>query len=170
MSAFRAPSEPAYEYDDSKCVCAICDRCAYCDAAAAASAPAPAVPAVPTSPAPTPCANCVDSENSMIREALFTECTIAPGPHEADVDAIDHYSRPLIEDTGVRWSEFCRLPYWDPTRMPVIDAMHCVLEGVTIHPNPIAPAEQPAPTHSTSTPSATLSSDDSTTKLRYNRT
>ncbi|KAJ7133858.1 hypothetical protein C8R46DRAFT_809056, partial [Mycena filopes] len=35
-----------------------------------------------------------------------------------------------FKDTGVRWSEFWRLPYWDPTRMLVIDAMHCVLEGI----------------------------------------
>nr|GAT44655.1 predicted protein [Mycena chlorophos] len=31
---------------------------------------------------------------------------------------------------GVRWSEFWRLPYWDPTRMGVIDSMHCILEGL----------------------------------------
>jgi hypothetical protein len=31
---------------------------------------------------------------------------------------------------GVRWSEFWRLPYWDPPRMLVIDSMHCILEGV----------------------------------------
>jgi hypothetical protein len=26
-----------------------------------------------------------------------------------------------------------RLPYWNPTRQLVVDAMHCVLEGVTHH-------------------------------------
>lgn len=31
---------------------------------------------------------------------------------------------------GVRWSEFWRLPYWDPSRMLIIDSMHCVLEGI----------------------------------------
>ena len=31
---------------------------------------------------------------------------------------------------GVRWSELWRLPYWDPTRMMVVDAMHCLYEGL----------------------------------------
>ncbi|KAJ6580210.1 hypothetical protein B0H10DRAFT_1673423, partial [Mycena sp. CBHHK59/15] len=36
----------------------------------------------------------------------------------------------IFNHYGVRWSEFWRLPYWNPTRMLVIDAMHCVLEGL----------------------------------------
>ncbi|KZV61967.1 hypothetical protein PENSPDRAFT_557907, partial [Peniophora sp. CONT] len=33
--------------------------------------------------------------------------------------------RVKIEDeTGIRWSELLRLPYWDPTKYAVIDAMH----------------------------------------------
>jgi hypothetical protein len=31
---------------------------------------------------------------------------------------------------GVRWSEFWRLDYWDPTRQLVVDSMHCLLEGL----------------------------------------
>lgn len=31
---------------------------------------------------------------------------------------------------GTRWSELWRLPYWDPTRQLVVDAMHCILEGL----------------------------------------
>ena len=31
---------------------------------------------------------------------------------------------------GTRWSEMWRLPYWNPTRQLVVDAMHCILEGV----------------------------------------
>ncbi|KAF5390401.1 hypothetical protein D9757_005190 [Collybiopsis confluens] len=39
--------------------------------------------------------------------------------------------RQLIFDThSVRWSSFWLLEYWDPTRMLVIDAMHCILEGL----------------------------------------
>ena len=36
----------------------------------------------------------------------------------------------IFERYGVRWSSFWLLDYWDPTRMLVIDAMHCVLEGI----------------------------------------
>jgi hypothetical protein len=36
----------------------------------------------------------------------------------------------IFDSTGVRWSELWRLPYWDPTRMLVVDAMHCLLEGL----------------------------------------
>ncbi|KAJ3911877.1 hypothetical protein F5877DRAFT_26462, partial [Lentinula edodes] len=36
----------------------------------------------------------------------------------------------LFEANGVRWSELWRLPYWDPTRMLVVDSMHAILEGL----------------------------------------
>jgi hypothetical protein len=36
----------------------------------------------------------------------------------------------LFEKYHVRWSEFWRLPYWDPPRMLVVDTMHCLLEGL----------------------------------------
>ena len=42
---------------------------------------------------------------------------------EADQDAI-------FEKHGVRWSQLWRLPYWDPTRMLVVDSMHCLFEGL----------------------------------------
>ena len=32
---------------------------------------------------------------------------------------------------GIRWSEFWRLPYWNPSRQLVEDAMHCILEGLS---------------------------------------
>jgi cytochrome c5 len=38
----------------------------------------------------------------------------------------------IFQKYGVRWSEPWRLPYWNPGRMLVIDAMHCILEG-TVH-------------------------------------
>ncbi|KAF8205190.1 hypothetical protein K438DRAFT_1579520 [Mycena galopus ATCC 62051] len=36
----------------------------------------------------------------------------------------------LYAKHGVCWSELWRLPYWDPSRMLVIDSMHCILEGL----------------------------------------
>jgi hypothetical protein len=36
----------------------------------------------------------------------------------------------IFGEYGVRWSSMWRLSYWDPTRQLVIDAMHCVLEGM----------------------------------------
>jgi hypothetical protein len=36
----------------------------------------------------------------------------------------------IFEEYGVRWSELWRLPYWNPSRMLVIDSMHCMLEGL----------------------------------------
>ncbi|KAJ7673649.1 hypothetical protein DFH06DRAFT_917167, partial [Mycena polygramma] len=36
----------------------------------------------------------------------------------------------IFEEYGVRWSELWRLPYWNPSRMLVIDSMHCILEGL----------------------------------------
>ena len=42
-----------------------------------------------------------------------------------------HRERVQISQTyGVEWSSLWLLDYWDPTRMLVIDSMHCVLEGV----------------------------------------
>ena len=37
----------------------------------------------------------------------------------------------LFQANGLRWSELWRLPYWDPTRMLVVDSMHCLLEGLS---------------------------------------
>ena len=31
---------------------------------------------------------------------------------------------------GLRWSALWLLPYWDPTRMMVVDALHCLYEGL----------------------------------------
>ncbi|KAJ7050117.1 hypothetical protein C8F01DRAFT_1348131 [Mycena amicta] len=36
----------------------------------------------------------------------------------------------LFEESGVRWSEMWRLPYWNPVIMLAIDVMHCILEGL----------------------------------------
>jgi hypothetical protein len=36
----------------------------------------------------------------------------------------------LLDETGMRWTELWRLPYWDPTCMLGVDSMHCLLEGV----------------------------------------
>jgi hypothetical protein len=39
----------------------------------------------------------------------------------------------LFDKTGVRWTEMWRLPYWDPTKQLVIDAMRCILEGLVAY-------------------------------------
>ncbi|KAJ6473000.1 hypothetical protein C8R45DRAFT_835672, partial [Mycena sanguinolenta] len=39
----------------------------------------------------------------------------------------------LYQKNGVRWSEICRLPYWCPSLMLVVDPMHCNLEGLVHH-------------------------------------
>lgn len=36
----------------------------------------------------------------------------------------------LFKAHGLRWSQLWRLPYWDPSRMLVVDPMHCLLEGL----------------------------------------
>ncbi|KAF7340362.1 hypothetical protein MVEN_01955500 [Mycena venus] len=38
----------------------------------------------------------------------------------------------IFKKYGVCWLEMWRLPYWNPSQMLVINAMHCVLEG-TVH-------------------------------------
>ena len=50
---------------------------------------------------------------------------------EAWRDAENRYMQETIfREHGVRWSEMWRLPYWDPTHQLVVDAMHCLLEGL----------------------------------------
>ncbi|KZV91933.1 hypothetical protein EXIGLDRAFT_577710, partial [Exidia glandulosa HHB12029] len=39
----------------------------------------------------------------------------------------------LKKENGVKWSELLRLPYWDPTRFTVVDAMHNLLLGLIQH-------------------------------------
>ncbi|PIL35294.1 hypothetical protein GSI_02019 [Ganoderma sinense ZZ0214-1] len=39
----------------------------------------------------------------------------------------------IFEEHGVRWSELLRLPYWDPTRYAVVDAMHNLFLGELKH-------------------------------------
>jgi hypothetical protein len=39
----------------------------------------------------------------------------------------------IFDNHGVRWSEFWRLPYWNPGRMLVIDSMHCILLGLVYY-------------------------------------
>ncbi|KAF9027870.1 hypothetical protein BDP27DRAFT_1387117 [Rhodocollybia butyracea] len=36
----------------------------------------------------------------------------------------------IFEKYGIQWSSLWLLDYWDPTKMLVIDAMHCILERV----------------------------------------
>lgn len=46
-----------------------------------------------------------------------------------DADTLDERKK-IFKDTGLRYSEMWRLPYWDPTRMLVPEFMHCGLEGI----------------------------------------
>lgn len=39
----------------------------------------------------------------------------------------------VFKETGVRWSELLRLPYWDPTRFLVINGMHNLFLGIVQH-------------------------------------
>ena len=39
----------------------------------------------------------------------------------------------IFEDHGIRWSRLLRLPYWDPTRYAVVDAMHNLFLGELRH-------------------------------------
>ncbi|OJT11998.1 hypothetical protein TRAPUB_11455, partial [Trametes pubescens] len=38
-----------------------------------------------------------------------------------------------FEEHGIRWSELLRLPYWNPLRFSVVDAMHCLFLGDLRH-------------------------------------
>ncbi len=47
------------------------------------------------------------------------------------LDAQDDKERETIfKETGIRWSELLRLPYFDPSRFVVIDAMHNLFLGL----------------------------------------
>ena len=39
----------------------------------------------------------------------------------------------IFAQYGVRWSELCRLPYWDPVQFTVIDSMHNHYLGLLQH-------------------------------------
>ncbi|KAH9944944.1 uncharacterized protein BXZ73DRAFT_73189 [Epithele typhae] len=39
----------------------------------------------------------------------------------------------IFKEHGIRWSELLRLPYWDPTRYAVVDAMHNLFLGQVRH-------------------------------------
>src|SRR5271154_2371137 len=36
----------------------------------------------------------------------------------------------FVRQTGVRWSELLRLPYFDPIRFTIVDPMHCLFLGI----------------------------------------
>jgi hypothetical protein len=37
----------------------------------------------------------------------------------------------ITSQYGICWSEFWWLPYWNPSHQLVIDAMHCILKGIS---------------------------------------
>jgi hypothetical protein len=46
------------------------------------------------------------------------------------LNATPEERRKLGKESGVRWSELFRLPYWDPTRQVVVDIMHNLFLGL----------------------------------------
>ena len=58
-------------------------------------------------------------ETAVLREQA-TEWRVAPTARRKTIE----------KQYGVRWSEFWRLPYWDPSRQLVVDPMHCLLLGL----------------------------------------
>jgi hypothetical protein len=62
-------------------------------------------------------------DNNTLRR-LAEQWRDAPTPGEQDA---------IFQKHGLRYSEFWRLPYWNPTRQLVVDGMHCILEGLTHH-------------------------------------
>lgn len=49
-----------------------------------------------------------------------------------DAETKTHQNK-IFKETGVRWSELLRLPYWNPTRFLVIDGMHNLFLGLVQH-------------------------------------
>ncbi|KIJ10610.1 hypothetical protein PAXINDRAFT_16444 [Paxillus involutus ATCC 200175] len=53
---------------------------------------------------------------------MYEECL---GAAQHWRDAVTKKEREnIFKETGIRWSELLRLPYWDPTRSMVVDGMH----------------------------------------------
>jgi hypothetical protein len=42
----------------------------------------------------------------------------------------DTSQKRFTKNTGVRWSELLRLPYFDPIKFIVVDPMHCLFLGI----------------------------------------
>ena len=51
------------------------------------------------------------------------------------IELHQHYAqqKKIEQEFGVRYSELCRLPYYDPIRCHLIDPMHCLLLGIAKH-------------------------------------
>ncbi|KAK6988825.1 quinon protein alcohol dehydrogenase-like superfamily, partial [Favolaschia claudopus] len=69
-----------------------------------------------------------DREYAELIESEKIERQVDAATATLEVDST--YDAENAEHHGVRWSEMWRLPYWNPSRMLVIDAMHCILEGL----------------------------------------
>ncbi|KZT51759.1 hypothetical protein CALCODRAFT_442628, partial [Calocera cornea HHB12733] len=51
--------------------------------------------------------------------------------HLQQTDALKRKVDDYLKRYGCRWSELCRLPYFDPVTMGVLDPMHMLLQGLT---------------------------------------
>jgi hypothetical protein len=42
----------------------------------------------------------------------------------------------ITSEYRIHWSEFWQLPYWNPSYQLVVDAIHCILKGISqLHPH-----------------------------------
>lgn len=84
------------------------------------------------------CTVCQCRHKSTLGRVDFTHCDWNPPDNDklqklakAWRDALSNADQDQITSQyGIRWSEFWRLPYWNPSRQLVVDAMHCILEGL----------------------------------------
>ena len=58
-----------------------------------------------------------------------------PAKHRENAQAWRHCNSDasrsqFVKQTGVRWSELLRLPYFDPVRFVTVDPMHCLFLGI----------------------------------------
>jgi hypothetical protein len=62
------------------------------------------------------------------RRRTYEECLDA-GQRWRDAETKKERDK-IFKETGIRWSELLRLPYWDPTRFMVVDGMHNLFLGL----------------------------------------
>lgn len=67
----------------------------------------------------TDCANWILRDNAVLRDQAIKWRDAATERDQEEIFA----------EHGVRWSEFWRLPYWNPVCQLTVDVMHCILEN-----------------------------------------
>ncbi|KZV61275.1 hypothetical protein PENSPDRAFT_543846, partial [Peniophora sp. CONT] len=74
-------------------------------------------------------------------------------------DADEKEREKIADETGIRWSELLRLPYWDPTKFAVIDAMHNLFLAALCRHLAIVWGMQWKPSNSRQSPESDADSD-----------